>query len=99
MPLRWRRPDQTSSTSCRASTLTRLASRLWDGLTSLKLTIVCLALLMILVVACTLPQVCMGTLGAVNAYIRSFLICGRTDSGCWIPVAPGDGLRWFSLLV
>ena len=38
------------------------------ALTSLQLTIVCLALLMILVVAATLAQVGMGTVGAVNAY-------------------------------
>jgi hypothetical protein len=79
--------------------LTRIASRLWDGVTSLKLTIVCLALLMVLVVACTLAQVRMGTLGAVNAYIRSFFIWGRTDSGWSIPIAPGGGLVGLVLLV
>ena len=34
----------------------RTSARLWDLLTSLKLSIVCLSLLMVLVVACTLAQ-------------------------------------------
>jgi len=48
--------------------------KLWDALASLKLTIVALAMLMVLVVACTLAQVKLGTLGAVNAYIKSFFV-------------------------
>jgi len=49
----------------------------WHALTSLKLTLVCLALLMVLVVACTLAQVRLGTFAAVNAYVRSFLVWGQ----------------------
>ena len=50
------------------------ASRAWDFLKSFQLTIVLLALLMCLVLFCTLAQVEMGTQGAVNAYMRSFVV-------------------------
>ena len=43
------------------------ASRAWTILKSFQLTIVLLALLMCLVLLCTLAQVEMGTQGAVNA--------------------------------
>ena len=65
-------------------------SRMLDTFLSLKLTIVCLGMLMVLVVACTLAQVDMGTNGAVNAFMRSFVVwwkpAGQTFS---IPVFPG----------
>lgn len=50
------------------------ASRIWAVLKSFQLTVVLLALLMCLVVFCTLAQVEMGTQGAVNAYMRSFIV-------------------------
>lgn len=50
------------------------ASRIWAFLKSFQLTVVLLALLMCLVVFCTLAQVEMGTQGAVNAYMRSFIV-------------------------
>ncbi len=50
------------------------ASRAWTFLKSFQLTIVLLALLMCLVLFCTLAQVEMGTQGAVNAYMRSFIV-------------------------
>ncbi len=50
------------------------ASRAWAVLKSFQLTIVLLALLMCLVLLCTLAQVEMGTQGAVNAYMRSFIV-------------------------
>lgn len=63
---------------------------LWGALTSLKLTIVCLAALMVLVVACTLAQVNMGTVGAVKAYIRSFVVWYDIPGSEYsIPVFPG----------
>ncbi len=78
----------------------RPASRVWDALTSLKLTIVCLSLLMVLVIACTLAQTTMGTLGAVNAYIRSFLVWWDVPGTAWrVPVAPGGGLVGLVLTV
>ena len=68
--------------------MNRPAKSLWDALTSLKLTIVCLAALMILVVACTLAQVRLGTLGAVNLYMRSWFFW--MPLGGWsIPIFPG----------
>jgi hypothetical protein len=73
-------------------------TRIWDGLTSLKLTIACLALLMILVVACTLAQVRLGTLGAVNVYMRSWFYwmhLGRLS----IPIFPGGALIGLVLML
>ncbi len=67
--------------------------KIWAVLTSLKLTIVCLALLMVLVVACTLAQVELGTLGAVNAYIRSFVVWwDLPGSQLSVPILPGGAL-------
>ena len=60
------------------------------ALTSLRLTIVCLAALMVLVTAATLAQVGMGTVGAVNAYMRSYLVWWNIPDSQWmIPVFPG----------
>jgi len=50
------------------------ASRIWKYTKSLQLTIILLSLLMCLVLFCTLAQVEMGTQGAVNAYMRSFIV-------------------------
>ena len=51
-----------------------IAARVWSFLKSFQLTIVLLALLMCLVLFCTLAQVEMGTQGAVDAYMRSFIV-------------------------
>lgn len=73
-------------------------SALWEPLTSLKLTIACLALLMALVAACTLAQVPLGTYGAVKVYMRSLFV--YWPLGSWnIPVFPGGGLVGLLLLV
>ncbi|HLP29796.1 MAG TPA: hypothetical protein VK150_00450, partial [Geothrix sp.] len=70
-----------------------LALRLWSFLKSFQLTIVLLALLMALVVLCTLAQVDMGTQGAVNAYMRSFLVWKHFASVPFgVPVFPGGAL-------
>jgi ResB-like family len=70
-----------------------IASRVWTFFKSFQLTIVLLALLMCLVVLCTLAQVEMGTQGAVNAYMRSFIVRRQFS---WlpvpIPVFPGGAL-------
>ena len=69
-------------------------------MTSLKLTLVCLALLMVLVVACTLAQVDLGTFGAVNAYIRSFLVWWQVPGTAFrMPVFPGGGLVGLVLML
>src|SRR3990172_11376564 len=90
-----------SCASCRASALTdRIPPRLWDAMTSLKLTIGCLAALMVLVVACTLAQVELGTLGAVNRYIRSFVVWWQLPGSSWsIAVFPGGALVGLVLAV
>ena len=64
--------------------------RAWDAVASLKLTIACLLCLMVLVVACTLAQVRMGTFAAVNAFIRSALVWWQVPgTGFRVPVFPG----------
>ena len=71
--------------------MNRASQKIWDGLTSLGLTITCLAFLMVLVVACTLAQVRLGTLGAVNLYMRSWFYW--MDLGALrIPIFPGGAL-------
>ena len=70
------------------------------ALTSLQLTIVCLAALMILVTAATLAQVGMGTAGAVNAYMRSYLVWWNIPGSQWmIPVFPGGATVGLVLMV
>ena len=70
------------------------------ALTSLQLTIVCLAALMILVTAATLAQVGMGTSGAVNAYMRSYLVWWNIPNSQWmIPVFPGGATVGLVLMV
>jgi len=67
--------------------MNRISRKIWDGFTSLSLTIACFALLMVLVVACTLAQVRLGTLGAVNLYMRSWFYW--MDLGAFsIPIFP-----------
>jgi len=73
--------------------LNSLTAKLWDGLTSLKLTIVCLAILMILVVACTLAQVNLGTFRAVDIFMRSWIVWWDLRSiRLSLPVFPGGAL-------
>lgn len=68
-------------------------------LTSLELTIVCLAALMVLVTACTLAQVHLGTYGAVKTYIRSFFVYWQpAGSSLRLPVFPGGALVGLILL-
>jgi hypothetical protein len=67
-------------------------TRVWRVLTSLKLTIVCLSGLMVLVVACTLAQVNLGTWGAVDLYMRSWVVWWDAGNGWSIAVFPGGAL-------
>lgn len=70
--------------------MARTSLRIRDAVASLKITIACLVCLMVLVVACTLAQVRMGTLGAVNAYIRSALVWWNVPGTLFaVPVFPG----------
>ena len=75
-------------------------SRIVEALSSLKLTIACLTLLMVLVVACTLVQVDLGIHLAVARYIRSFLVWWAPEgSSLRIPIFPGGGLAGGLLLL
>jgi hypothetical protein len=73
---------------------------LWDLITSLKLTIACLAVLMVLVVSCTLAQVHLGTYGAVQAYMRSWLVWWDIPGTVLsLPVFPGGAMAGMVLAV
>lgn len=68
-------------------------SRLVEMLSSLKLTLACLSLLIVLVVACTLAQVNLGIHLSVERYIRSFIVWWSPEgSALRLPVFPGGGL-------
>lgn len=70
-----------------------IAARVWAFFRSFQLTIVLLALLMCLVVLCTLAQVEMGTQGAVNAYMRSFVVWHQFSGLPFpLPMFPGGAL-------
>ena len=70
-----------------------IASRVWAFFKSFQLTIVLLACLMVLVVLCTLAQVEMGTQGAVNAYMRSFIVWHQFSFLTFqVPTFPGGAL-------
>ena len=70
-----------------------LASRFMAFFRSFQLTVVLLALLMCLVVLCTLAQVELGTAGAVNAYMRSFVVWHQFSALPFrVPVFPGGAL-------
>lgn len=72
----------------------------WDAITSLKLTIVCLAVLMVLVVACTLAQVRLGTWAAVEVYMRAWLVWWDIPGTVLsLPVFPGGALTGLVLIV
>jgi len=76
----------------------KIASRLWDLLTSLPLAILCLGLLMALVLLCTLAQTRMGTFGAVEVYMRSFFVWWHPERLAFpLPVFPGGVLVGFVL--
>jgi len=78
--------------------MNRVSQKVWEALSSLSLTIVCLALLMVLVVACTLAQVRLGLLGAVSVYMRSWFFW-MDLGGFSVPIFPGGALVGLVLLV
>ncbi len=78
----------------------QIANRLWKIITSFELTLVSLALLMSLVFLCTIAQVRLGTLGAVNAFMRSWLVLWQPEGfGFSIPVFPGGTLVGLALVI
>lgn len=83
-----------------APTTPRAIARLWKVLGSLQIAVACLALLMVLVVLCTLAQVRLGTFGAVDAYIRTLFVWWSPPGASWrVPVMPGGGLVGLVLMV
>ena len=77
-----------------------LSNQVMGVLSSLKLAIAALSVLMVLVVACTLAQVSLGTLGAVNAYIRSWFVWWQVPGTEFsVAVFPGGVLAGAVLLV
>jgi hypothetical protein len=74
-----------------------------DFFTSLRLTVACLALGLVLVFVGTLAQVDLGLYKAQNEFFRSFLVFwGPKDAGWKIPVLPGGylvgGVLLFNLI-
>jgi len=70
--------------------MARTDQRIWGALTSLKLTIGCLVALMVLVLACTLAQVRLGTTGAVDHFMRAWVVWWDLPASTLsIPVFPG----------
>src|ERR1022692_5216775 len=99
-----------SSSSSRASStstarwihmlLDHLLDRLINFFTSLRLTVVCLALGLVLVFFGTLAQVDLGLYKAQNEFFRSFLIYWGPKGADWkIPVFPGGYLIGGLLLI
>ena len=75
------------------TSLKPIARQAWALLASLPVTIVALALLMLLVVACTLAQTDLGTLGAVDTYMRSLVVWYQPPAIPFrLPVFPGGAL-------
>ncbi len=73
--------------------MTRRINPLLRPLVSLKLTITCLAALMVLVLACTLAQVKLGTWPAVELYMRPWFVWWDVPGSTWrVPVFPGGAL-------
>ena len=79
--------------------LKRCAQRSWAAVASMQVTIVALALLMALVVLCTVAQTDLGTLGAVDTYMHSFLVWRQFPGRVRLPVFPGGALVGLVLLV
>lgn len=62
--------------------------RILERLAAIELGLACLAGLLVLVAACTLAQVKLGTFGAVEVYIRSWVLW-TAIGGVRVPVFPG----------
>lgn len=73
--------------------ISKLAARTWAILTSMQLTLVLLSLLIVLVLLCSFAQIHLGTLGAVNAYMRGFIVWWEPQGmNVSLPVFPGGAL-------
>jgi hypothetical protein len=89
-----------SASLSKAQGFPMLLDRLTNFFTSLKLTVVCLALAMVLLFIGTLAQVNMGLYKVQAEFFRSFVIFwGPPDAGWKVPVFPGGYLIGSVLLV
>src|ERR1044071_6348096 len=89
-----------SQSSFKLLNIPMLLDRLINFFTSLKLTVACLVLGMVLVFAGTLAQVDLGLYKAQNEFFRSFFIFWGPKGADWkIPVFPGGYLVGGVLLV
>ena len=80
--------------------LDHFLDRLVSFFTSLRLTVVCLALGLVLVFTGTLAQVDLGLYKAQNEFFRSFFIYWGPKGASWkIPVFPGGYLIGGVLLI
>ncbi len=94
----FRRPPPSTPRPAWLANLTRVM----ESLASLKLTIFCLILMMMLVFAGTMGQVSMGAFAAQKKYFNSFLVYFETSGGFKFPVFPGGltiGALWMVNLV
>ena len=70
-----------------------ILSRAWDALASMYLALKLIALLMVEVLLCTFAQKYMGTLEAVNRFMRSWLVWWTPEgTSLTLPVFPGGAL-------
>src|SRR5580658_5016597 len=77
-----------------------MVDRVISFFTSLRLTVVCLALALVLVFVGTLAQVRIGLYAAQSEYFRSFLVYWTANGTHWkIPFLPGGWLIGLVLLV
>src|SRR5436190_23825989 len=89
-----------SRSSYRPQNIPMLLERLNKFFSSLRLTVACLALGLVLVFVGTLAQVDLGLYKAQNEFFRSFFIYWGPKGASWrIPVFPGGYLIGTVLLV
>src|SRR6188474_3132524 len=87
------------SSSCKQFD-TRMLNKTINFFTSLRLTVVCLGLALLLVFIGTLAQVDEGLYAAQNRYFRSLLVYWSPKGADWrIPVLPGGYLLGGILLI
>src|SRR5271166_5373773 len=98
---RWSEPKRTLSRSSSKRPNTRMVlDRLISFFTSLRLTVACLALGLVLVFLGTLAHVDLGLYKAQNEYFRSFLVFWGPKTAAWkIPFLPGGYLVGGVLLI
>src|SRR2546421_9776652 len=96
----WSGKKRHSPGSCKRLNIPMLLERVINFFTSLRLTVACLALGLVLVFVGTLAQVDLGLYKAQNEFFRSFFIYWGPKGTSWrIPVFPGGYLIGTVLLI